>query len=59
MVTRIDLHLQSEDVIFYWLWLLLYVSALSVVIVIIAICDLPKQEFSMCEGVYIHNTYSM
>ena len=24
---------------------------------IIAICDMPRQEFSLCEGVYIHNTY--
>ena len=26
-------------------------------IVIIAICDMPRQEFSLCEHVYIHNTY--
>ena len=26
-------------------------------IVIIAICDMPRQEFSLCERVYIHNTY--
>ena len=26
-------------------------------IVIIAICDMPRQEFSLCECVYIHNTY--
>ena len=32
-------------------------SALSVVIVIIAICDMPRQEFSLLERVYIHNTY--
>ena len=38
-------------------WLFLYVSAVSLVIVIIAICDLPRQEFSLCERVYIHNTY--
>ena len=37
--------------------LLLDVSAVSVVIVIIAICDMPRQEFSLCERVYIHNTY--
>ena len=24
---------------------------------IIAICDIPRQEFSLCERVYIHNTY--
>ena len=36
---------------------MLYVSALSVVIVIIAICDMPRQEFSLCERVYIQNTY--
>ena len=24
---------------------------------IIAICDMPRQEFSLCECVYIHNTY--
>ena len=59
MVTRIDVHLQSEDISVYWLWLLLYVSALSVVIVIIAICDMARQEFSLCEHVYIHNTYSL
>ena len=54
MVTRIDVHLQSEDVSVYWLWLLLYVCALSVAIVIIATCDMPRQEFSLCERVYIH-----
>ena len=32
-------------------------NAVSVVIVIIAICDMPRQEFSFCERVYIHNTY--
>ena len=26
-------------------------------IVIIAICDMPRQELSLCERVYIHNTY--
>ena len=36
---------------------MLYVSAVSVVNVIIAICDMPRQEFSLCERVYIHNTY--
>ena len=29
----------------------------SVVIVITVICDMPRQEFSLCERVYIHNTY--
>ena len=29
----------------------------AVVIVIIAICDMPRQEFSLCERVYIHNMY--
>ena len=57
MVTRIDVHLQSGDLSVYWLWLLLDVSAVSVVIVIIAICDMPRQEFSLCERVYMHNTY--
>ena len=57
MVMHIDIHLQSEDVSVYWLWLLLYISALSVVIMIIAICDMLGQEFSLCELVYIHNTY--
>ena len=33
---------------------MLDVSAVSVVI---AICDMPRQEFSLCERVYIHNTY--
>ena len=56
MVVRIDIHLQSGDVSVYWLRLLLYISAVSVVIVIIAICDMPGQEFSLCERVYIHNT---
>ena len=36
---------------------MLYVSAVSVVIVIIAISDMPRQEFSLCERVYIHSTY--
>ena len=57
MVTRFDVHLQSGNISVYWLWLLLYVSGVSVVIVIIAICDMPRPEFSLCEGVYIHNTY--
>ena len=57
MVTRIDVHLQSGDVSVYWLWLLLYVSDVSVVIVSIAICDMTRQEFSLFERVYIHNTY--
>ena len=38
---------------------MLDVSAVSVIIVIIAICDMPRQEFSLCERVYIHNTYFM
>ena len=54
---RIDIHLQSGIISVYWLWLLLYVSAVSVVIVIIVIYDMPRQEFSLCERVYIHNTY--
>ena len=36
---------------------MLDVSDVSVVIVIIAICDMSRQEFSLCERVYIHNTY--
>ena len=36
---------------------MLDISAVSVVIVIIAICDMPRQEFSLRERVYIHNTY--
>ena len=55
MVMHINVHLQSGKISVYWLWLLLYVSAVSVVIVIIAICDMPRQEFSLCERVYIHN----
>ena len=47
MVMRIDVHLQSGNVSIYWLWLLLDVSAVSIVIVIIAICDMPRQEFSL------------
>ena len=57
MVTRIDVHLHSGIISIYLLWLLLDVSAVSVLIVIIAICDMPRQEFSLCESVYIHNTY--
>ena len=52
MVTRIDLHLKRVEVSIYCLWLL-YFSAVSVVIVIIAICDMPRQEFSLFERVYI------
>ena len=36
---------------------MLDISAVSVVIVIIAICDMPRQEFSLRERVYIHNMY--
>ena len=54
---RIDVHLQSGIISVYWLWLLLDISAVSVVIVTIAICDMPRQEFSLREPVYIHNTY--
>ena len=57
MDTRIDVHLQSGDVSVYRLRLLLYVNAVSVVTVIIAICDMPRQEFSLRECVYIHNMY--
>ena len=57
MVMRIGVHLQSGDVSVYWLWLLFYGSAVSVVIVIMAICDMPRQEFSLFGRVYIHNTY--
>ena len=57
LVTCIDIHLQIGDVSVYWLWLLLDISAVSVVIVIIAICDMPRQEFSLRKCVYIHNTY--
>ena len=57
MVTHIDVHLQSGDVNIYWLWLLLNISAVIVVIIIIAICDMPRQEFSLCERVYIHNLF--
>ena len=57
LVTRIDVHLQNGDVSIYWLLLLLDISAVSVVIVIIAICDMPRQEYSLREHVYIHNTY--
>ena len=35
---------------------MLDVSAVSVVIVIIAICNMPRQEFSFCQHVYIQNT---
>ena len=57
MVTRIEEHLQSGNISIYLLWLLFDVSAVSVVIVIIAICDMSRQEFSLCERVYIHYTY--
>ena len=30
---------------------------MRVVIVIIEICHMPRQEFSLCEHVYSHNTY--
>ena len=56
MVTRNNVHLQSGNVSIYWLWLLLDASAVSVVIVIIAICDMPRKEFSLYERVYFHNT---
>ena len=36
---------------------MLDVSAVNVVIVIIAIYDMPRQEFSLSERVYIHNMY--
>ena len=55
MVTRINVNLQSGNFSVYWLWLLLDVSAVNVMIVI---CDVPRQEFSLCERVYIHNTYT-
>ena len=55
---RIDVHLQSGDVSIYRLSLLLNVSAVNVVIVIIAICGMPRKEFSLCERVRIHNMYT-
>ena len=57
IVTRIDVHLQNGDVSVYWLWLLLDIRAVRVVIVIIAICEMPRQIFIFRERVYIHNTY--
>ena len=58
MITHIDVHLQSGDVsINLLIVILLYVSTASVVIVINAICDMPGQEFSFCERLYIYNTY--
>ena len=36
---------------------MLDINAVSVVIVIIAICDMSREEFSLRERVYIHNTY--
>ena len=54
---HVNAHLQSGDVSIYWLCLLLYVRAVIVVIVIIAIYDMPRHEFSLRERVYIHNTY--
>ena len=36
---------------------MLDISAVSVVILIIAICDMSRQEFSLHERVYIHYTY--
>ena len=30
---------------------------IELLIVIIAICDMPRHEFSLCERVYIHNMY--
>ena len=36
---------------------MLDISAVSVVILIIAICGMLRQEFSLRERVYIHNTY--
>ena len=35
------------------------ISAISVVIVIIVICDMPRQEFSLCEHAYIHHCVSV
>ena len=46
MVTRIDVRL------------LLDISVVSVVIVIIAICDMLRQEFALSEHVNIRNTYT-
>ena len=54
---HINVYLQTRDDSIYWLWLLLDINAVSVVIVIIAICEVPRQEFSLREHVYIHNTY--
>ena len=54
---RIDVHLQNRDISVYWLWLLLDISAVGVVIVIIVICDMPRQEFSLCEHVYSQYLY--
>ena len=52
MVTCIHVNLQSGDTSIYWLWLLLDISSVSEIIVIIAICDMPRQEFSLCEYIY-------
>ena len=52
LVMCIDIHLQNRHVSIYWLWLLLDISAVSVVTVIIVICDMPWHEFSLRERVY-------
>ena len=57
MAMRINIHLQSRDVSVYWVWLLLDISAVRVVIVIIAICDMPRQEISLFECVYSQYKY--
>ena len=48
---------KAETLAFTDCFLLLDISVVSVVIVIIAICDMPRHEFSLRERVYIHNTY--
>ena len=57
MVMPIDVHLQSGDVSIYWLWLLLDGSAVSVLIVIIAICDMPRWILIVWMCVYSQYVY--
>ena len=56
MVTRVDVHLQSRDVIVHWLSLLLDVSTLSVVIVIIAMCVYSQYVYEKQKVVFWNTT---
>ena len=58
---QIDGHAHQSTFAKRWhsclLIVIIFLDISVVSVVIVAICDIPRQEFSLCECVYIHNSY--